>query len=712
MVDYDTSHVKNIVLLGHAGSGKTTLAECMLFEAGIINRRGTVAERNTVADYHELEQERGNTLFSKLLHTKWKGYKINVIDTPGNDDFSGELISALRVADTGVMLLNGAHGVEVGTDIIWEYTESFKTPMLFAVNKLDEETADFEKTVQQAKNHFGGKITVVQYPLNQGTGFNAIVDVLKMSLYQFSPSGGKPEKLPIPDSEKEKADELHRLLVEAVAVNDENLMEHYLDKGELDEDEMRIGLKKSLINHDIFPVFCLSAARDMGSGRLMGFIDNVCPSANEMPPQIAKSGGAVNCDANGPACIFVYKTMTEPHVGELSFFKVFSGTIKAGMELVNENTGVAEKINQLFITEGNKRIPVNELTAGDIGATLKLKNTHVNNTLHDKGKNIELMPIEFPASNLTMAIESTKKGEEEKLAIALHELRNEDPTLKVEVSAELKQTLIHCQGDMHLAVAKWKIEHLQKIEVKFSRPRIPYRETIRKSADSMYRHKKQSGGSGQFGEVHLRIEPWFEGIADPADLHVRAREVHELPWGGKLVYFNCIVGGAIDQRFLPSILKGVMEKMNDGPLTGSYVRDVRVCVYDGKMHPVDSNDISFKIAGLQAFRQAFQQADPQLLEPMYHVEVLCPEDLTGAVIGDLQTRRATVEGMDTEGHFTKVMAKVPLSEMQDYSGDMRSLTQGRAKFRMNFYDYEPVPYDMQKKLSEDYSKLSKEELVA
>ncbi len=712
MVDYDTSHVKNIVLLGHAGAGKTTLAECMLFEAGIINRRGTVAERNTVADYHELEQERGNTLFSKLLHTKWKGYKINVIDTPGNDDFSGELISALRVADTGVMLLNGAHGVEVGTDIIWEYTESFKTPMLFAVNKLDEETADFEKTVQEAKNHFGGKITVVQYPLNQGTGFNAIVDVLKMSLYQFSPTGGKPEKLPIPDSEKEKADELHRQLVEAVAVNDENLMEHYLDKGELDEDEMRMGLKKSLINHDIFPVFCLSAARDMGSGRLMGFIDNVCPSANEMPPQKAISGEAVNCDANGPACIFIYKTMTEPHVGELSFFKVFSGTIKTGMELVNENTGVSEKINQLFITEGNKRIPVNELTAGDIGATLKLKNTHVNNTLHEKGKNIELMPIAFPDSNLTMAIETTKKGEEEKLAIALHELRNEDPTLKVEVSAELKQTLIHCQGDMHLAVAKWKIEHLQKIEVKFSKPRIPYRETIRKSADSMYRHKKQSGGSGQFGEVHLRIEPWFEGMADPGDLNVRAREVHELAWGGKLVYFNCIVGGAIDQRFLPSILKGVMEKMNEGPLTGSYVRDVRVCVYDGKMHPVDSNDISFKIAGLQAFRQAFQQADPQLLEPMYHVEVLCPEDLTGAVIGDLQTRRATVEGMDTEGHFTKVMAKVPLSEMQDYSGDMRSLTQGRAKFRMNFYDYEPVPYEMQRKLTEDYSKVSKEELVA
>ncbi len=712
MADFDTSHVKNIVLLGHAGSGKTTLAECMLFEAGIITRRGTVAEKNTVGDYHELEQERGNTIFSKLLHTKWQGYKINIIDTPGYDDFSGEVISALRVADTGVMLLNGTRGVEVGTDIIWEYTEQFKTPMLFAVNKLDDDTADFDKTVNEAKAHFGGKITVVQYPLNQGAGFDAIVDVLKMTMYKFPATGGKPQKLPIPDSEKAKADELHRILVEAVASNDETLMEHYFEKGELDEDEMKIGLKKSLINHDLFPVFCLSAAKDMGSGRIMGFIDNVCPSANEMPPQKTKAGETLPCDPNGPACIFIYKTVTEPHVGELSYFKVYSGTVKAGAELVNESTGVSEKINQLFVVEGNKRTPVNELTAGDIGATLKLRNTHVNNTLHEKGKNIELVNIEFPVSNLTMAIESTKKGEEEKLATALHELKNEDPTIKVEVSPELKQTLIHCQGDMHLAVAKWKIEHQQKIEVKFTKPRIAYRETIRRSADSMYRHKKQSGGSGQFGEVHLRIEPWYEGLADPADLNVRGKEVFDLAWGGKLVYYNCIVGGAIDQRFLPSILKGVMEKMQEGPLTGSYVRDVRVCVYDGKMHPVDSNDISFKIAGLQAFRQAFQQADPQILEPIYHVEVLCPEDLTGAVIGDLQTRRAMVEGMDTEGHFTKVIAKAPLAEMQDYSGNLRSFTQGRAKFRMSFSDYEAVPFEIQRKLADDYSKVAKEEVVA
>jgi elongation factor G len=712
MADFDTSHVKNIVLLGHAGSGKTTLAECMLYEAGIINRRGTVAERNTVADYHELEQERGNSVFSKLLHSKWRGYKINIIDTPGYDDFVGEVISALRVADTGVMLLNATRGVEVGTDIIWDYTEQFKTPMIFAVNKLDDETADFDKTVAEAKAHFGSNITVVQYPRQQGEGFHEIIDVLRMTMYKFKDAGGKPEKLPIPDDEKERADILHKELIEAVAGNDETLMEKYFDKGELSEDEIKAGMKKAMIHHDLFPLFCLSAERNMGSGRLMGFIDNVCPSANEMPPQKTKAGSTLSCDENGPGCIFVYKTVSEPHVGELSFFKVYSGTIKSGMELVNETTGVAEKMNQLFVVEGNKRTQVNELTAGDIGATLKLRNTHVNNTLHEKGKDIELLPIEFPASNLTMAIESTKKGDEEKLATALHDLRHEDPTFKVEVSQELRQTLIHCQGDMHLAVAKWKIEHQHKLEVKFTRPRIPYRETIRRSADSMYRHKKQSGGNGQFGEVHLRIEPWYEGMPEPSDLNVRGREVHELPWGGKLVYYNCIVGGAIDVRFLPSILKGVMEKMNEGPLTGSYVRDVRVCVFDGKMHPVDSNDISFKIAGLQAFRQAFQQADPQILEPMYHVEVLCPEDLTGAVIGDLQTRRAMVEGMDTESHFTKVIAKVPLAEMQDYSSNLRSFTQGRAKFRMHFLDYEPLPFEVQRKLADDYSKVAKEEMMA
>lgn len=709
MAEFDTSHVKNIVLLGHAGSGKTTLAECMLYEAGIITRRGSIAERSTTGDYHELEQERGNSIFSKLMHTKWRGYKINIIDTPGYDDFVGEVISALRVADTGVMLLNSVMGVEVGTDIIWEYTEKFKTPMIIAVNKLDDDNADYEKTVREAKAHFGSNVVVVQYPLQTGSGFHEIIDVLRMTMYKFKDTGGKPEKLPIPDSEKEKAETLHKELIEAIASNDESLMEIYFDKGELREDEMKLGLKKAMINHDLFPLFCLSGERNMGSGRLMGFIDNVCPSANEMPPQTTKEGVKITSDANGPACIFIYKTISEPHVGELSFFKVYSGTIKSGMELENESTNVTEKINQLFLVEGNKRTSINELVAGDIGATLKLKNTHTNNTLHARGKNYELPPIEFPSPNMTVAIEPLKKGEEEKLSQALHQLREEDPTLLVEVSGELKQTLIHCQGDMHLAVAKWKIEHSHKVEVKFVKPRIPYRETIRKMADSSYRHKKQSGGAGQFGEVYMRIEPWYEGLAEPKDLNVRGRDTYELDWGGKLVFYNCIVGGAIDTRFLPSILKGVMEKMHNGPLTGSYARDIRVCVYDGKMHPVDSNDISFKIAGLQAFRQAFQQADPQILEPIYKVEVLCPDDLTGSVMGDLQSRRAIVEGIDSEGNFQKVIARVPLAEMDGYSSSLRSITQGRAKFKSGFLEYAAVPFEIQRRLIDEHAKVSKEE---
>lgn len=709
MATFDTAHVKNIALLGHAGSGKTTLAEDMLFEAGLINRRGTVREGTTVSDYHELEKERGNSIFSSLLHTTWRGYKINIIDTPGYDDFVGDVLSALRVADTGVMLLNATAGVEVGTDIIWDYTEQFKTPMIFAVNKLDHENADYNKTVAEAKAHFGSKVVQVQYPLNAGTGFNQIIDVLNMVMYEYGKDGGKPEKKPIPDSEKATADELHRELVEAVASNDESLMEKYFELGELNEDDMKAGMHKAMINHDIFPLFCLSAEKNMGSGRIMGFIDNVCPSANEMPAQKTQAGTELTCDASGPACIFVFKTISEPHVGELSLFKVYSGTIKTGMELVNETTGASEKMNQLLLLEGQNRINVNELVAGDIGATMKLKNTHVNNTLHEKGKNIELHPIEFPTSNLTVAVESTRKGEEEKLSQALHTLIEEDATIKVVVSQELKQTLLHCQGELHLQVIKWKLEHIHKLEVAFHKPRIPYRETIRKKAEAMFRHKKQSGGAGQFAEVHLRIEPWYEGMPDPEALNVRGREEHPLEWGGKLVYYNCIVGGAIDARFLPSILKGVMEKMVEGPLTGSYVRDVRVSVFDGKMHPVDSNDISFKLAGLKAFKDAFGQADPQILEPIYNVEVLCPSDLTGAVMGDLQTRRAFVEGIDTEGHFQKIVAKVPLAEMADYSSSLRSITQGRAKFRLHFHEYAPVPYDLQKKLNEDYVKTAKEE---
>ncbi|MEP6595331.1 MAG: elongation factor G [Ginsengibacter sp.] len=707
MPDFDTTHVKNVVLVGHSASGKTTLAESMLFEAGLIHRRGSVEEKNTVSDYTDLEKERGNSIFSKLLHAPWKGYKINILDTPGYSDFSGEVLTALRVSDTAVMLLNASAGVEVGTDVIWEYTEKLKTPMIFVVNQLDHPKADFTKTVQEAKNHFGNNVVIVQYPINPGLNFNAIVDVLNMVMYKYNEEGGKPQKLPIPDEEKAKAETLHKELIEAIASNDETLMEQYFEKGELTEDEMKTGLHLSMTRHDLFPVFCISAKQNRGVARLMGYIDNVCPPANEMPAQ-STNNSTLNCDANGPACIFIYKTVTEQHIGDLSFFKVYSGTIKPGMELVNETTGVTEKINQLFVVEGSKRIPVNQLVAGDIGATLKLRNSHSNNTLHEKGKQIELQPIIFPEPVMSIAIANNKKGEEEKLASALHQLKEEDPTMQVEVSPELRQTILHCQGDMHLAVIKWKLLNIYHLDVQYSKSRIAYRETIRKQAEATYRHKKQSGGAGQFGEVALRIEPWYEGMPEPANLTVRGKEEHNLPWGGKLAYYNCIVGGVIDTRFLPAIQKGVMEKMKEGPISGSYVRDIRVCVFDGKMHPVDSNDLSFKLAGMMAFKQAFQQADPQLLEPVYLVEVRCPDELTGNIMGDIQMRRGMVEGIDAEGNFTVVKANVPHAEMHQFASSLRSITQGRARFKMKFDHYAPVSMEQQKKLSEAYKNEAKE----
>lgn len=704
MANFDSNHVKNVVLLGHTGSGKTTLAESMLFEAGIINRRGSIEDQNTVGDYSDMEHEKGKTLFSKLMNSKWRGFKINILDTPGYDDLSGEIISAMRVADCGLMLLNSRMGVEVGTDIIWQYTNDYKLPMLLAVNHLDNDKSDFEKTIAEAKEHFGNQVVVVQYPVNQGLNFDAVIDVLNMVMYKYSKTGGKPEKLPIPDTEKEKANQLHQELIETIAGNDENLMEHYFEKGELSEDEMKSGLHHSLIKHELFPVFCVSANLNMGAGRLMGFIDNVCPSAFEMPKQKTITGDEINCSEKGSKAIFIYKTVSELHVGDLSFFKVLSGKIKVGDELTNENTGQLERITQLFEMEGNKRIPVDELVAGDIGATQKLKNTHTNNTLHEKGNPIEIIPIQFPNPTYTIAVEGTKKGEEEKLSSALHQLVEEDPSIKIEVSAELKQTLIHCQGELHLAVIKWKLENAHKLSVRFQKPKVAYRETIQSVADTVYRHKKQSGGAGQFGEISMKIEPWYDGMPEPSGVSIRGKEEIELSWGGKLVYYNCIVGGAIDARFHPSILKGIMEKMQEGPLTGSHVQDVRVIVYDGKMHPVDSNDLSFKIAGMMAFKENFVNANPQLLEPIYKVTVTAPEEITGSIMSTIQSHRSMVEGMDSEGHFTIIKAQIPIAEMHEFTGDLRSLSQGRAKIAMEFDHYESVPYEIQNKLVADFAK--------
>lgn len=696
---YDEKHIKNIVLLGAPKAGKTLLAEDMIFEAGIIHRRGTIEGKSTVSDFHEIEQERGNSVFASSMHTEWRDYKINIIDTPGFDDFIGEMISAVRVADTCVMVINGQHGVEVGTELIWDYIDQFQKPLIFAINQVDHPKADFDKALSSLTERFGNAVVQMQYPVNQGENFNTIIDLLKMVMYKFPGEGGKPEKLPIPASEKEKADLLHNELVERAAENDEKLMEKYFEKGTLDEDEMREGLTLGMIHHDVFPVFVMSAKKNMGSGRMMGFIDNVAPSPLEAKPEITSDGKEIAFDQSKPVVLFVFKTHIEPNLGKLSFFKVISGEVNTSSELTNSQTGSVERIHQLFIMDGKTRNPVDKLVAGDIGATLKLKDTYTNQTLHAKGYDITVNPIEFPEPRIRTAVIALSKKDDEKIGEVLHKIHQEDPTLQVEYSKEIKQLIISGQGELHLAVCKWFLENVYKLQVDFESPRISYRETIRKSATSTYRHKKQSGGAGQFGEVHLKVEPYVEGMPEPSEFSIRGKEVIDLEWGGKLVFYNCIVGGVIDTRFIPSILKGVMEKMEEGPITGSYVRDVRVMVYDGKMHPVDSNDISFKIAGMMAFKDAFLKSEPQLLEPIYDLEVMLPEDVMGEVMGDLQTRRSMIMGMDSKGNYQVIKARTPLAELDRYSTTLRSLTQGRARFTQRFAEFSSVPFEVQQKLA-------------
>ena len=695
---YDEKHIKNIVLLGAPKAGKTLLAEDMIFEAGITHRRGTIDGKNTVSDFHEIEQERGNSVFASSMHTEWRDYKINIIDTPGFDDFIGEMISSVRVADTCVMVVNAQYGVEVGTELIWNYIDRFQKPVIFAVNQVDHPKSDFDSCLAALKDRFGNAVVQMQYPVNQGENFNEIIDLLKMVMYRFPAEGGKPEKLPIPASEKERAEKLHNDLVEKAAENDEKLMEKYFDKGTLDEDEMREGLRLGMIHHDVFPVFVMSAKKNMGSGRMMGFIDNVAPSPNEAKPEISTDGNEIQIDATQPTVLFVFKTHLEANLGKLSFFKVISGEVTTTSELINSQTGAVEKFHHLFIMDGKIRNPVDKLIAGDIGATLKLKDTYTNQTLHAKGYDVTIKEIEFPEPRIRTAVIALSKNDDEKIGEVLQKIHQEDPTVQVAFSKEIKQLIISAQGELHLAVCKWFLENHYKLHVSFETPRISYRETIRKSANASYRHKKQSGGAGQFGEVHLKVEPYYDGMPEPTEFSVRGKEVIDLEWGGKLVFYNCIVGGVIDTRFIPSILKGVMEKMEEGPITGSYVRDVRVMVYDGKMHPVDSNDISFKIAGMMAFKDAFMKSEPQLLEPIYDLEIMVPEDVMGEVMGDLQTRRSLIMGMDNKDNFQVIRARTPLAELDRYSTTLRSLSQGRAGFKQHFAEFATVPFDLQSKL--------------
>ena len=715
---YKTNEIKNIALLGGKGSGKTTLAEAMLLECGVIKRRGNVEAGNTVCDYFPVEKEYGYSVFSTVFYAEFLGKKLNVIDCPGSDDFVGNAYTALGVADTGVIVVDAQYGVEVGTQNIFRTTAKLKKPVLFAMNQLDADKADYDNALESLREHYGNKVTVIQYPLASGPGFNAMIDVLLMKKYEWGPDGGVPTISDIPEDQMERANELHNALVEAAAENDETLMDKYFEEGHLTEDEMRNGIRKGLIDRSIFPVFCVSAAKDMGVRRMMEFLGNVCPFVDDMPAPTTISGEEVKPDAEGPVSIFVFKTSVEPHIGEVSYFKVMSGTLKAGADLENMNRGSKERFAQPFTVCGQMRTAVDALQAGDIGASVKLKDVRTGNTLNQKGCDYVFDFIKYPKPKFQRAIKPVNEADSEKLSAILTRMREEDPTWLVEQSKELKQLIVSGQGEFHLRTLKWRIENNEKLPIEYIEPRIPYRETITKAARADYRHKKQSGGSGQFGEVHLIVEPYTEGMPEPDTyrfgnqefkLNVRDKQEIPLEWGGKLIVYNCIVGGAIDARFIPAIVKGLMDRMEQGPLTGSYARDVRVMIYDGKMHPVDSNEISFRLAGRNAFSEAFRNAGPKILEPVYDVEVLTPADSMGDVMSDLQGRRAIIMGMESDNGIEKLKAKVPLKEMSSYSTSLSSLSGGRSSFTMDFSSYELVPGDVQDKLLKAYAETNQED---
>ena len=704
---YQTNEIKNIALLGSAGSGKTTLAEAMLYESGVIKRRGTIEAKNTVCDYFPVEQEYGYSVFSTVFNVEWNNKKLNIIDCPGSDDFVGGAITALNVTDQALVLINGQYGPEVGTQNLFRYTDKLKKPVIFLVNQLDSEKCDFESIIAQMKDIYGTKCVQIQYPLNTGPEFNSLIDVLLMKKYSWTPEGGAPIIEDIPEEEMERAMALHKELVEAAAENDETLMEKFFEEETLTEDEMREGIRKGLITRSIFPVFCVCAGKSMGVRRLMEFLGNVVPFVSDMPKVHNTRGQEVPADTDAPTSLYFFKTGVEPHIGEVSYFKVMSGSVKPGDDLTNADRGSKERMANIFVCAGANRQSVEQLQAGDIGCTVKLKDVKTGNTLNSKDCENRFDFIKYPNSKYSRAIKAVNEADTEKLMAALTKMRQEDPTWVVEQSKELRQTIVHGQGEFHLRTLKWRLENNEKLQVEYQEPRIPYRETITKLARADYRHKKQSGGAGQFGEVHLIIEPYAEGMPDPVSyningqefkMNIKNKEVVDLDWGGKLVFINSVVGGAIDQRFMPAILKGVMERMEQGPLTGSYARDVRVVVYDGKMHPVDSNELSFMLAARNAFSEAFKKAGPKILEPIYDLEVFVPSDFMGDVMSDLQGRRALIMGMDSEAGYQKLQAKIPLKELSNYSISLSSITGGRASFTTKFASYELVPNDIQQEL--------------
>ncbi len=705
---YQTQDIRNIAIIGGNRTGKTTLAETMAFHGGVISRRGTVEDKNTLSDYREVELERQQSIQSSVIYSEFENVKFNMIDCPGFDDFVGEVIGALRVADAAVMVINAQNGVDVGAENQWRWTKRMHKPVMFVINQLDHEKANFDETLHELKQYFGNSVMPLQYPVNAGVGFDSVIDLLQKKLLKFPVGGGKMIVEDIPASEQDKAEELHSALIECAAENDEALMDKFFEEGTLSEEEMVKGLKLGVMNRGTFPVICISAKNDQGVDRMMQIIKGNCPNPAEALPVKTTNGNELHCDSTKPTVAYVFKSAVEQHLGDVAFMKVYDGEMTQAMDLVNSNTGTKERISQLIAFAGRNRETVDKVCAGDIVATIKLKGTGASQTLSKSGDVIVEKTV-YPDPKFRTAVRAKNSSEDEKLGAVLNDIRKTDLTFLVEQSKELKQVIISGQGEQHLNIIKWMIEKLNKIEIEYYAPKIPYRETITKAAEDMYRHKKQSGGSGQFGEVWMMIEPYYEGMPNQTKYPIRDTQSYDLPWGGKLIYNNCIVGGAIDARFMPAILKGIMEKMEEGPLTGSYARDIVVNIFDGKMHPVDSNELAFKLAGRNAFRQAFKKANPKILEPIYEVEIFVPSENMGAVMTDLAGRRGMPLGSESDGEYQTIRARVPLAEMNKYSTTLSSISSGRASYEMHFAEYQAVPADVQAAVIKKYEEENKEE---
>ena len=702
MKDYSTKEIRNVVLLGATKSGKTTLSEAMLFEGKVIDRRGTVEDKNTVSDYNELEKVNQRSIYATPLYAEYSGVKFNFIDAPGSDDFIGGAYAGFKVCESGVLVINAQQGVEVGTEGALRRVAQKHLPLVIAVNQLDAEKADWENTQASLKEALGNKIINIQFPVNPGPSFDGFIDILKMKYYHFKDANGTREELEIPAEFADQAEEARQELIEKAAEFDDALMEKFFDQGTLSEEDIKKGFEAGILAGEVYPIFCTSGKKDIGVKRLLDFIIDTAP--------------APKCNADGPASLFIYKNNVEQHLGEVSYFKVMSGTVTSGMDLEDSATGNKERFSAIYAVAGQKKEAVNAIHAGDFGCVVKLKNGKSGITLCAPGSNISYSKVEYPAPKYRCAIKAKVQQDEQKLGDALKKIAGEDPTVIVEYSKELRQTILSGNGEQHINIVKWILNNDYKLDVELFAPKVPYRETITKVACAQYRHKKQSGGAGQFGEVHLLVCPAegelntkFTINGKETQLNVKTQDITELEWGGKLEFYNCVVGGAIDLGFMPAILKGIKERMVEGPLTGSYARDIRVFVYDGKMHPVDSKEIAFIIAGRNAFKEAFRNAGPKILEPIYNVEVMTPSEYQGAVMSDLQNRRGILGDMGADKGFAILKARVPLAELYRYSTALSSLTAGSATFTMEFADYQPVPGDVQTKLLADYAAAEQEE---